>query len=156
MTIRLAHPAYQVLMAVVLCTHQGIACGQAASGIQAGRTVQGSVILTDQPLAAGVTPVPLALEPLMRLPEETPRQPPPGSAATTGRAPTADSTSKPSRTAEQRATCRDVNQRYNEAHAELTLVERKKAAGTLLIPESGMVTLRQHLATLERMRQLCQ
>ncbi len=66
-----------------------------------------------------------------------------------------EASSLPKQTAEQKATCRGINQRYAETQAELALVERKKAAGTLLIPESGLVTLRQNLATLERMRQLC-
>lgn len=133
------------LMAVSLCVLQGPAWGQ----IQAGRAANGTLILTDQGLPSGTTPEPLAMDQLMSLPEEAKIIQPkaivsPGTAAAT-----------PKQSAEQRATCQGINQRYAETQAELAQVEQKKAAGTLLIPESGLVTLRQNLATMARMRQLC-
>jgi len=38
----------------------------------------------------------------------------------------------------------------------LAQTERDKASGKLLIPDSGLTTMRQNLATLERLQALCQ
>ena len=58
--------------------------------------------------------------------------------------------------AKDRATCDGIDRRYAGAHANLLNVEQKKANGQLLIPDSGLTAMRQNLATLERLRALCE
>ena len=142
--MRLPPVFWTTFIAALFCGLQGPALGQ----IQAGRDANGTLILTDQGLPSGAMPEPLALDQLMSLPEEAKILP-------KGNVSPAPSAAPPKQSAEQRATCQGINQRYAETQAELAQVEQKKAAGTLLIPESGMVTLRQNLATMARMRQLC-
>ena len=153
MTSRPIRTTYMAFMAACLCSLQGVAWGQAV--IQAGRALDGTLILTDRGLPNDVVAAPLTLDQLMSLPEAAQIRSEPINAANPS-VNASKPTSPPKQTAEQRATCRNINQRYAETEAELALVERKKAAGTLLIPESGLLTLRQNLATMERMRQLCQ
>ena len=112
----------------------------------------GTLVLTDGSLPVGVKPSGLALDQAMTLPTTT-NEP----AASPKRPPPADNppTSASTKSAEEKATCRGIQQRLRETKAELDMVERKKAAGTLLIPNSGLVTLRQNIATLERLQDLC-
>ncbi len=128
---------------------QTTAWGQ--SQVQAGRVADGTLWLTDGALPAGMTPAPLALDQTMTLPSTTAQ---PTTRPATPLA--ATSTSKTTgQTPAEKATCRGIQQRLRETRAELTMVERKKAAGTLLIPNSGLETLRQNIATLERLQDLC-
>jgi hypothetical protein len=118
--------------------------------IQTGRLNDGSLLISDQPLPPGVQP--LELDQLMTLPApETrmkkyePRELAPES--------------KPLRqkqTPEEAATCRGISKRYDETKKTLEQTERDKASGKLLIPDSGLVTMRQNLATLERLQALCE
>lgn len=141
----LAHP---VCLVVAFFWHTG---AWSQSPVQAGRVADGTLWLTDGTLPAGVKPVPLALDQTMTLPST--------SAQPTTRPPTplaATSTSNTEgKTPTEKATCRSIQQRVRETRAELDMVERKKAEGTLLIPNSGLATLRQNIATLERLQDLC-
>jgi hypothetical protein len=58
-------------------------------------------------------------------------------------------------TAEESATCRSIDKRYEETRVNLANIERDKASGKLLIPDSGLITIRQNLASLERLKELC-
>ena len=122
------------------------------SQVQAGRMADGTLWLTDGALPPGAKTAPLEIDQLMSLPT------PIGTSLkkTQDKAPrNAAATPQVQLTAEEKATCRSIQRRYNETKAELDTVELKKTAGTLLIPDSGLVTLRQNLATLERLRSLC-
>lgn len=122
--------------------------------IQAGRALDGTLWLTDGNLPGGIQAEPLALDQLMTLPGHQ-------SSELTSQAPketspnTAKSGGVSKKSPDDDMTCRGIQKRYAETKNELDTVAQKKAAGTLLIPDSGMVTLRQNLATLERLRSLC-
>lgn len=124
----------------------------ALAQIQASRTANGTLLMTDQPLANGSNTSPLELDQLMSLPP----------AGYTGRNPAqtqntpAKSAQTPKQTPEEVATCRSIQKRYNETKVTLENTERDKASGKLLIPDSGLVTMRQNLATLARLQALCQ
>ncbi|MGI9142883.1 MAG: hypothetical protein ACR2IJ_06790 [Fluviibacter sp.] len=124
----------------------------AQAQIQTGRLSDGSLLISDQPLPKGIQANPLALDPLMTLP-------PPGKASQLPEsrvAPPEAQLSGPKQRPEEAATCRGINKRYNETKTTLEQTERDKASGKLLIPDSGLVTMRQNLATLERLKALCQ
>ena len=55
-----------------------------------------------------------------------------------------------------KATCDGIEQRYEGARLNLDKATADKAAGKMLIPESGLISMRQNLATLDRLRSLCQ
>jgi hypothetical protein len=118
--------------------------------IQAGRLNDGSLLISDQPLPSGVQP--LELDQLMTLPapETTKKMHEQRELAPE---------SKPLRqkqTPEDAATCRGINKRTLETRTTLEQTEKDKSSGKLLIPDSGLVTMRQNLATLERLQALCE
>ncbi len=120
--------------------------------IQTGRLSDGSLLISDQPLPKGIQTSPLALDQLMTLP-------PPGkvSQPLESKVVSPETTlSAPKQRPEEAATCRGINKRYNETKTTLEQTERDNASGKLLIPDSGLVTMRQNLATLERLQGLCQ
>ncbi len=119
--------------------------------IQTGRLSDGSLLISDQPLPKGIQTSPLALDQLMTLPPSKASQAPESKAL-----PPETSLSAPKQRPEEAATCRGINKRYNETKTTLEQTERDKASGKLLIPDSGLVTMRQNLATLERLQGLCQ
>lgn len=126
---------------------------QPAQGqIQAGRTANGTLFISDQPLPNGVKASPLELDQLMTL------APAPKTATHAEQSEKKQVINPPShkKPPEEAATCRGVQKRYNESKTTLENTERDKASGKLLIPESGLVTMRQNLATLERLQALCQ
>jgi hypothetical protein len=120
--------------------------------IQTGRLNDGSLLITDQPLPHGVQSNELELDQLMTLP-------PPGKTIIKGESGTKSTESKSlpkKQSPEEAATCRAISKRYDETKTTLEQTERDKASGKLLIPDSGLVTMRQNLATLERLLALCQ
>ena len=118
--------------------------------IQTGRLNDGSLLISDQPLPKGVQA--LELDQLMTLPapEKTINQ---GVSRTT---PTETKPLPHKQTPEEAATCRGISKRYIETKTTLEQTEKDTASGKLLIPDSGLVTMRQNLATLERLQALCQ
>ena len=126
----------------------------APAQIQTGRLSNGGLLITDQPLPAGATSGPLSLDQVMTLPPPEKTGQKAETAIKKGEAPTPTPTHK--QTPEEAATCRGIAKRYNESRAGLAQTERDKASGKLLIPDSGLVTMRQNLATLERLQALCQ
>jgi hypothetical protein len=124
----------------------------AMAQIQAGRDNTGTLWISDQSLPDGVTPAPLELDQVMSLTPETPapgqnprlKPPAPVSPVTHERMSRMDL-----------ATCQSIDQRYEETRVNLATIERDKASGKLLIPDSGLVTIRQNLASLERLKALC-
>jgi hypothetical protein len=131
-------------LSLLPCTAQG--------QIQTGRLSDGSLLISDQPLPKGIQANPLALDPLMTLPPPVKASQLPESRV----APTEAQLPGPKQRPEEAATCRGINKRYNETKTTLEQTERDKASGKLLIPDSGLVTMRQNLATLERLKALCQ
>ena len=124
----------------------------AQAQIQTGRLSDGSLLISDQPLPKGIQASPLALDQLMTLPTPGKASQPTESKV----APPDGKLSAPIQRPEEAATCRGINKRYNETKATLEKTERDKANGKLLIPDSGLETMRQNLATLERLQALCQ
>ena len=120
--------------------------------IQTGRLSDGSLLISDQPLPKGIQTSPLALDQVMTLPPTSKASQAPESKAL----PPETSLTVPKQRPEEAATCRGINKRYNETKTTLEQTERDKASGKLLIPDSGLVTMRQNLATLERLQGLCQ
>ena len=120
--------------------------------IQTGRLSDGSLLISDQPLPKGIQASPLALDQLMTLPPTSKASQPHESKAL----PPETTLSAPKQRPDEAATCRGINKRYNETKTTLEQTERDKASGKLLIPDSGLVTMRQNLATLERLQGLCQ
>ena len=118
--------------------------------IQAGRLNDGSLLISDQPLPPGVQP--LELDQLMTLPapEKTINQ------GVSGPTPPETEPLPHKQTPEEAATCRGISKRYIETKTTLEQTEKDKASGKLLIPDSGLVTMRQNLATLERLQALCE
>lgn len=119
--------------------------------LQSGRDSAGNLWLSDQSLPAGIQPGPLELDQVMSLTPETrpvnsssPAAPPERSPVTQQRM-----------TADESATCRSIDKRYEETRINLANIERDKASGKVLIPNSGLVTIRQNLASLERLKSLC-
>jgi hypothetical protein len=140
------------LMTLAVCVLWGHPL--ALAQIQAGRAPDGTVWLTDGHLPGGVQAAPFALDSLMTLPGSQSNRIP--EQTSQGAPSTLLDAGVPVKTRpEDRVTCSGIQKRLNETQTELATVERKKAAGTLLIPDSGMVTLRQNLATLERLSALC-
>jgi len=120
--------------------------------IQAGRAANGSLLISDQPLPNGVKAAPMALDQLMTLPPATQ----PSATPAPQEKPSSRNTAADKLTPEEAATCKGLQKRYNETRKTLENTERDKASGKLLIPDSGLVTMRQNLATLERLLALCQ
>ena len=120
--------------------------------IQGGRDATGSLWLTDQGLPAGVKSTPLELDQVMSLTPIPANPTPPGQPRT----PIIQSPVTHERMRnEDLATCRSIDKRYEETRANLENIERDKASGKVLIPDSGLVTIRQNLASLERLKALC-
>ena len=120
--------------------------------IQTGRLNDASLLISDQPLPKGIQVSPMALDQLMTLPPTSKASQAPESKAL----PPETSLTVPKQRPEEAATCRGINKRYNETKTTLEQTEKDKASGKLLIPDSGLVTMRQNLATLERLQALCQ
>lgn len=125
---------------------------EGAAQLQTGRDSAGALWISDQTLPDGVTPAPLELDQAMSLtPERAPAaQSSPGKAA-----PTISPVTHQRMSRMDLATCQSIDQRYEETRENLTTIERDKASGKLLIPDSGLVTIRQNLASLERLKALC-
>ena len=134
----------------IFCT--SLALQPAQAQIQAGRTVDGTLLISDQPLPNGVKAAPMELDQLMTLQPATKT---PAKPALLDK-PQTTTTAPGKQTPEEAATCRSIQKRYNETRKTLENTERDKASGKLLIPDSGLVTMRQNLATLERLLALCQ
>ncbi|MGV0953463.1 MAG: hypothetical protein ACOYBR_04070 [Fluviibacter sp.] len=148
MTTRLIPTALMAVTAALLSVFQGVAWAQ----IQAGRAANGTLILTDQGLPNGVSPLPLVQDAVMSLPASVTQEKSPvvQKALSPGKAEVV------TRTPAEKATCRSINQRYEDSQAHLAAVEQDKASGRLLIPDSGIAAMRQNLATLQRLRDLCE
>ena len=141
-------PKIILALATCLCL---LADAQAQASLQTGRAANGSLWITDQALPNGITSTPIAHESLLTLPPgPKTSQPPEPDRNVAATQPTAHKL-----TAEEQATCQSINNRYNEARNTLAKTEKAKASGQLLIPESGLMSMRQNLSTLERMRSLC-
>lgn len=124
----------------------------AQAQIQTGRAANGTLWISDQALPNGVKGTWADPDQVMTLPPAPKTGQP--SAPPTQTPDTKPAVQKLSE-AEQ-ATCRSISQRYNDTKNTLENTEKAKASGQLLIPESGLSTMRQNLATLERMHSLCQ
>ena len=120
--------------------------------IQTGRLSDGSLLISDQPLPKGTQGSSLELDQLMTLP--SPGKPI-NKRQASGKTPETKAVPQ-KQTPEEIATCRGINKRYIETKTTLEQTERDKASGKLLIPDSGLATMRQNLATLERLQALCQ
>ena len=126
--------------------------GLCQAQIQGGRDATGTLWLSDQGLPAGVASTPLELDQVMSL------IPIPGNPGPSGqtRVPVVPSPVTHERMrSEDLATCRSIDKRYEETRVNLETIERDKASGKVLIPDSGLVTIRQNLASLERLKALC-
>lgn len=120
--------------------------------MQTGRAANGTLWISDQALPNGVKGTLADPDQVMTLPP-TPKTGQPSAP------PTKTPDTKPAvqkLSAAEQATCRSISQRYNDTKNTLENTEKAKASGQLLIPESGLATMRQNLATLERMHSLCQ
>lgn len=122
------------------------------SQLQSGRDVAGNLWVSDQGLPAGVKPAPLELDQVMSL---TPDVRPSDKTGRPAAPPERSPVTHQRMTAEESATCRSIDQRYEETRVNLANIERDKASGKVLIPDSGLVTIRQNLASLERLKALC-
>lgn len=145
----------QKMVLSLFCCLLGLANSPVLAQMQTGRAVNGALWVSDQPLPAGVKSTPIELDQLMTLtpePKASKPVPPTANTANTPNTPLA----APKQTAEEQATCRSINKRYAETKNTLEKTEQAKASGQLLIPDSGLTTMRQNLATLARMRALCQ
>lgn len=120
--------------------------------LQSGRDAAGNLWLSDQGLPEGVQPTPLELDQVMSL---TPDSRPSNTAGRPGTSPERSPVTHQRMTAEASATCRSIDKRYEETRVNLANIERDKASGKVLIPDSGLVTIRQNLASLERLKALC-
>jgi hypothetical protein len=124
-----------------------------------GRDAKGTLWISDRGLPSDIRPIVTGAPEVAGIPQlqtstgrnETARVP-----DTTTVSPSNNSQPKSNRHEKDRTTCDGIDQRYAGARANLTSVEQKKASGQLLIPDSGLMTMRQNLATLERLRALCQ
>ena len=133
-----------------------LAAAPAWSDLQTGRDAHGTLWISDQGLPAGVRVTPTADINVATLPQTAP-----GKTAPTMTVPQpanlaaqrekARSTSP----AKDKATCDGLDQRYENARSTLSKAEQDKASGKVLMPESGLINMRQNLATLERLRALC-
>lgn len=122
------------------------------SQLQSGRDVAGNLWVSDQSLPAGVQPTPLELDQVMSL---TPDVRPPDTTGRPAPPPERSPVTHQKMTPEESATCRSIDKRYEETRVNLANIERDKASGKVLIPDSGLVTIRQNLASLERLKALC-
>jgi len=119
--------------------------------LQAGRDAKGTLWLSDQGLPTGVRLLPSTNSDVMTL------APPAVTSAAMGAITPMTTDPQPNRTkTKDKPTCRGIEQRYEDARAALERTEREKASGKLLIPDSGLITMRQNLASLERLQALCQ
>ncbi len=143
-----AVPLWPVLAGVLIATLSGSAWAQ----LQSGRDAAGNLWLSDQGLPAGVQPAPLELDQVMSLTPDTRTPEPAGRPAPP---PERSPVTNQRMTAEESATCRSIDKRYEETRVNLANIERDKASGKVLIPDSGLVTIRQNLASLERLKALC-
>ena len=122
------------------------------SQIQSGRDTAGNLWVSDQGLPTGVQPGALELDQVMSLTPEI--RPSDGTDRTTAQ-PARSPVTHQRMTAEESTTCRSIDKRYDETRDNLANIERDRASGKVLIPNSGLVTIRQNLASLERLKALC-
>jgi len=145
-------PRATLLWAVLASTLAAGVSGSAWGQLQSGRDAAGNLWLSDQGLPSGVRPEPLELDQVMSLtPDVRTNEPAGRPAAPPERSPVTHQRM----TAEESATCRSIDKRYEETRINLATIEQNKASGKVLIPDSGLVTIRQNLASLERLKALC-
>ncbi len=146
--------------------HQGIytvlalsLAAPAAAELQTGRDVKGTLWISDQGLPNGMARVSVESAEVMTLPATSSAlytgsramtQP----TATSGNNLSSDNHNK-ERDRQDKATCNGIAQRYEGSRQTLSKAEQDKASGKRLIPESGLMTMRQNVATLERLKALC-
>ena len=139
-----------------------LASASAWAELQAGRDSQGRLWISDQGLPAGSTAItspaigvapPAAAMPAQTSPAWTPA--PASTDFRTGSANAQVQKAGVSSQGKDKATCDGIDKRYEETRSNLARIEQDKASGKLLIPDSGLNSLRQNLATLERLRALC-
>ena len=130
--------------------------------LQAGRDSQGRLWISDQGLPAGstaITPPAIGVAPpAAAMPAQASPASMPAPAATDFRTGNANAQAQKAGVSGQgkdKATCDGIDKRYEETRSNLARIEQDKASGKLLIPDSGLSSLRQNLATLERLRPLC-
>ena len=140
----------------------GLAALPSWAELQAGRDSQGRLWISDQGLPAGSTaitaPAISVASPSPAISSQISPASMPAPAATdfrTGIANAQAQTAGASSQGKDKATCDGIDKRYEETRANLARIEQDKANGKLLIPDSGLNSLRQNLATLERLRSLC-
>ena len=130
--------------------------------LQAGRDSQGRLWISDQGLPAGSTaitsPTIGVAPPAAAISAQTTPASMPAPAATDFRTEIANAQAQKTGISSQgkdKATCDGIDKRYEETRSNLARIEQDKASGKLLIPDSGLNSLRQNLSTLERLRALC-
>lgn len=121
--------------------------------IQTGKDREGTLWLSDQGLPVGVQPATLELDQVMSLPPEQTLKDTPRSSR--GEPVTRSPVTLQKMSPAEITTCNGVDQRYEETRINLENIERDKASGKLLIPDSGLVTFRQNLDSLARLKALC-
>ena len=136
-----------------------LAAAPAWSDLQTGRDAHGTLWISDQGLPAGVRATPTADINVATLPQTAPGKTAPTMPTMTAPQPAnlAAQIEKTRSTspAKDKATCDGLDQRYENARSTLSKAEQDKASGKVLMPESGLINMRQNLATLERLRALC-
>ena len=130
----------------------------AVAELQVGRDAQGNLWISDQGLPAGIKATAAGSTEVMSLQTPSPTS---SSRGTADSKPPAANPQENTRgmgkmNKTDLATCNGIEQRYEGARSSLATVEQKKASGQLLIPDSGLVAMRQNLATLDRLKALCQ
>ena len=154
------HPFSGGAPAFLCAISLGLASLPATADLQTGRSPQGTLWISDQGLPSTVKP--LAPEGIA-VPSLSANTPGNTDARPTATAPLLDSSSTQSKgpirqnpeNGQNEATCNSIEQRYEGSRSELARFEQDKASGKILIPESGLIAMRQNLATLERLKALC-
>ena len=136
-----------------------LAAAPAWSDLQTGRDARGTLWISDQGLPAGVRTTLTADINVATLPQTAPGKtgstmPAMIDPQPTNRAAQIEKT-RPTSPEKDKATCDGLGQRYENARSTLSKAEQDKASGKVLMPESGLINMRQNLATLERLRALC-
>ena len=138
----------------------GLAALPSWAELQAGRDSQGRLWISDQGLPAGSKAIPSpAIGVAPTSPAISSQISPasmPAPAANDIRTQNLNAQAQKAGASSQgKATCDGIDKRYEETRVNLARIEQDKASGKLLIPDSGLNSLRQNLATLERLRALC-
>ena len=128
--------------------------------LPAGRDSQGRLWISDQGLPAGSKAIPspaigvAPTSPAISSQISPASMPAPATSDIRTQNPNAQA-QKAGASSQGKATCDGIDQRYEETRVNLTRIEQDKANGKLLIPDSGLNSLRQNLSTLDRLRALC-